>query len=186
MRRRNDLLGQTTAPWRGSQRAATLFRAQAGTASIGGRLRALFRAGDDGQALIETAFTLSVLLMVLTGLFAFGLTFANQLSLIQATGSGAQYLAEIRTSTLTNNDPCAATLTAIESAAPYLTPSKISLSFNLNGTAITGNSCPNDQTDLVQGTSVTVTSQYPCNLLVYGVIFASGCKVNASVTEYEY
>jgi hypothetical protein len=124
-----------------------------------------------------------MLLMVMTAICTFAIGFNNQLTLTSAVGAGAQHLQLIRTTTF---DPCADTLTAIENAAPGLAPSKIGLSFNLNGTTVSGNSCSGNQAYLAQGQPVTVTAKYPCTLAIYGTRFASGCQLSASATEYEY
>jgi len=98
-------------------------------------------------------------------------------------GSGGQYLQTIRTST---TDPCAATIAAIEGAAPNLHSANISMTLTMNGTKVSGNSCSGDQSDLVEGGSVTVYASYPCNLFVYGLNLGTSCKLQAQVTEYEY
>jgi Flp pilus assembly protein TadG len=151
--------------------------------SIGRRVRALLRKGEEGSALVEIALTLPMLLGVLTAICTFGVGFNNQLTLTSAVGAGAQHLALIRTTT---SDPCADTLAAIEGAAPNLTPASISLSFSLNGTNVSGTSCTGDQQYLVQGEPVTVTAKYPCALAVYGTKFTNACQLTAKVTEYEY
>ncbi len=143
----------------------------------------LLGIGERGSALVEMALALPILLVLITGICAFGVAFNNELTLTSAVGSGAQYLQLIRTST---TDPCADTLSAIESAAPGLDGSKISLSFNLNGTTASGNTCAGDQSDLVQGSPVTVTATYPCSLPIYGLNFGNACQLSAKVTEYEY
>jgi len=153
--------------------------------SIGGRAHASLAHGDDGGALLEIALTMPVLLGIVTGICAFGITFSNQLTLTQAVGSAGQYLAQIRT---TSTNPCADTFTALKNAAPNLLPANISMTVVMNGTTPTqtGNSCSGAQTNLVQGSSVTVYATYPCSLNIYGVKFGSSCQLSAKVTEYEY
>ena len=70
--------------------------------------------GEDGNALIEIAMVLPVFLAFVTGIGSFAIALGNQITLIQATGSGGQYLQQIRTST---TNPCKDTLTAIENAS---------------------------------------------------------------------
>jgi Flp pilus assembly protein TadG len=137
--------------------------------------------------MVEIALVLPILMGLITALCAFGVAFNNQMTLTSAVGAGGQYMQLIRTST---TNPCADTLTAIESAAPNLTPGSISLTFNFNGTAVSGNTCSGDQSYLVQGAPVTVTAKYPCVLPImpmgYGTSFVSNCQLSAKVTEYEY
>jgi Flp pilus assembly protein TadG len=147
-------------------------------------LRDRFRNSDEGGALVEIAFVLPILGSLVLGIFTVGVMFANDLDLTEATGSGAQYLQLIRTST---TDPCNDTFTAIKNAAPSLVPANITLKFSLNGTPVNGTSCSGDQSDLVAGEPVSVTAYYPCNLTIYGVNFApAGCTLSASASEYEY
>ena len=148
---------------------------------------------EHGSILVEIAVSLPLLLLMFTGIFDFGIAYNNQLTLIQAVGAGAQHLQQIRTTT---TDPCTDTLTAIENAAPTLTPGNISLALNMNGTKVPSNgtpttslSCSGDQTDLVQQQPVTVTATYPCSLPILftrGVTWISTCQLSATVTEYEY
>lgn len=149
--------------------------------------RRLRRAGrfkrEEGNALVELALVLPVFLAVVTGILSFGVFYSNQLTLVQATGAGGQYLAQLRSST---TDPCADTMTAIKNAAPSLNSSNIGLKLTLNGTAVSGTTCSGYESYLTEGAAVTVATTYPCNLSVYGVKFASSCQLAAQVTEYEY
>jgi Flp pilus assembly protein TadG len=149
-------------------------------------LAAAFRnrfSKQDGNVIVEMALALPVLMILFTGVMSFAFAYNNQIVLTQAVGTGAQYLQQLRGNT---TDPCKDTLTAIENAAPYLTASNITLTVTLNGSKVGGNSCSGDQTDLSQGTPVTVQASYPCTLSIYSMKFASSCQLSAEVTEYEY
>ena len=176
------LHGLTGAARRKLSRAARSTRLHLNCWTLTRRIGALLQSGSEGGALTETALLLPVFLTLVTGIFAFSVAFSNELTLTSAVGAGAQYLQSIRTS---SSDPCADTLTAITNAAPSLNASSISLTFSLNGTTVTGNSCSGDESDLVQGAPVTVSATYPCALPIYGTKF-SGCQLAAKVTEYEY
>lgn len=167
----------------GLERDGTTARAHAGLWTTIRHCAALLGIQSEGGALVEVALTFPILLMVISGLCAFGLAFNNELTLTNAVGAGAQYLQLIRTTT---SDPCADTLGAIEAAAPYLKATNITLTLNMNGTSVTGSSCSGDQTDLVQGSAVTVTATYPCALPVYAMGFTQACQLTAKVSEYEY
>jgi len=158
-------------------------RGSFGVLSAGRHSQAMSRRSEVGSALVELAVTMPILLMLVTGICSFGLAFNHQLTLTSAVGAGGQYLQLIRTST---TDPCADTLTAIENAAPGLSAAGFSLTFNLNGNTVTGNSCPGDQSYLTQGTPVSVSATYPCSLSIFGTRFSSACQLSAKVTEYEY
>jgi Flp pilus assembly protein TadG len=153
--------------------------------SISRWVRALLHRNEEGSALVEIALVTPVLMAIVTGICSFAIGFNNQLTLTNAVGSGAQYLQLIRTTTA---DPCADTLTAIQGAAPGLTPGSISLTVTMNGQtpSQSGNKCPGAQSDLVAGEPVTVSATYPCVLAIYGASFTSKCQLSAKVTEYEY
>jgi len=152
------------------------------------RLRGLFTRGEEGGALIEMALTAPALLLLFTGLITFAMAYKNQIVLTQATGVAGQYLAQIRT---TSTNPCSDVYTALKNAAPGLNSANITVSVTMNGTTPTqtGNSCSGSQTDLVQGSTVTVYATYPCTLSIYSVAgfkLGSSCQLQAEVTEYEY
>ena len=139
--------------------------------------------GEDGNALIEIAMVMPVFLAFITGIGSFAIALGNQITLIQATGSGGEYLQEIRTST---TNPCKDTLTAIENASPSLAGSSIGLTLTMNGTKVNATSCAGDQSDLVQGGPVTVATNIPVQPLGLRDQILTSCQLTAQVTEYEY
>ena len=160
----------------------------AGPRTKGRRLRGLFTRGEEGGALIEMALTAPALMLLFTGLITFAMAYKNQIVLTQATGVAGQYLAQIRT---TSTNPCSDVFSALKNAAPGLNSANISVSVTMNGTTPTqtGNTCSGAQTNLVQGSTVTVYATYPCTLQVYSVAgyqLGSSCQLQAKVSEYEY
>jgi Flp pilus assembly protein TadG len=141
---------------------------------------------EEGQAMVEVALVLPVLLLVLTGIFALGLAFNNYLILTEATNVGARALAISRGST---TDPCATTSSAVIAAAPLLVSANLTFTFGLNGTTYSGTSCSSGSTttgaaaNLVQGGNALVTVTYPCSLAVYGANYAPSCVLQAQITE---
>ena len=157
--------------------------AHAGLQPIRRRVRALLRGGEEGSSLIEIALTMPMLLMVITAICTFAIGFNNKLALTSGVGAGVQNLQLIRS---TSTDPCKDTLTAIQNASPTLTSGSITLSFTMNGTPVSGNTCSGDQTYLVQGAPVTVTAKYPCSLAIYATKFTTACQLSSTATVYEY
>jgi Flp pilus assembly protein TadG len=141
---------------------------------------------EEGQAMVEMALALPVLLLVLTGILTFGLAFNNYVLLTEATSIGARTLAISRGAT---TDPCATASSAVIAAAPLLTPASLSFSFVLNGASYTGTSCSSGSSttgaaaNLVQGSNAIVTVTYPCSLAVYGANYAPHCSLQAQMTE---
>lgn len=175
--RQTRKLTRGLSQWMGGRIEAGLERTNPG------RTRAGLGRGEEGAALIEIALTVPVLLGVMTGIITFGIAFSNQLTLTQAVGAAGQYLSQIRTST---TNPCADTFTALKNAAPGLNSANIALTLTMNGTNTTGTSCSGKQTQLIQGSPVSVYATYPCTLQIYGIKFTKSCQLTAKVTEYEY
>ncbi len=159
-----------------------------------------FRGRNErGQALLEFAYLLPILLILLLGMIAFGITLNNYLEMTNGTTAGAQAVAISRGQTV---DPCLTAATPFFGAAPTLT--KANLSFTIttstgpggSGTSQTlwpsgaNPSCPASSTTsppasyLVQGGTITVKVTYPCNLKVFGVNFApSTCTLTTQTAE---
>jgi Flp pilus assembly protein TadG len=138
------------------------------------------------------ALVLPILMLVLTGIFSFGIAMANYMQLTEAVSVGGRTLAVSRGQYL---DPCAAAVSAIQSAAPSLTPSKLTFTFVLNGTTYSGTSC--SSSDYNSGAAGAITTAgnafppgsaqvivtYPCNLAVYGRNLVPSCNLTAQTTE---
>ena len=143
-------------------------------------------AGEEGGTLVETAVVLPILLLIITGIFTFGIALNNYIVLTDAVGISARLLAVSRKTT---SDPCAKTVAAFYAAAPNLKTANLSFTFVLNGTTYTGTSCSSSSTttgaagNLQQGVNAQLTVTYPCNLAVYGTNFAPGCTLSAKTTE---
>jgi Flp pilus assembly protein TadG len=141
---------------------------------------------DDGGPLLEFAFVLPMMMACLTGIFAFGVAIYSAINLTQATGQAAQYLQSVSATTA---DPCGDAMTAIENAAPTLKPSNITLSLSLNGgSTTTASSCASLASSFngaANGSYFTVSTSYPCSILVYGVNLG-GCHLASKNTYYIY
>ncbi len=155
------------------------------TRSPGKRARARLGASDQGgQALVEFALVVPLLLMVLTGIFITAIAFTNYIELTNAVAIGAKALAISRGDAAIPN-PCSNATGLIASAAPLLSPSNIAVTIVLTPIGGTGtpygSSCT--QANLSTGQLATVTALYPCNLLFYDFI-GPNCKLEAQVTEF--
>ena len=136
---------------------------------------------------METAVVLPVFMMVLTGIYTFGIAYNNKIMLTNATTVAAQRLQQLRTST---SDPCLDTYNALLAAAPTLDSSKVTMSFTLAGTTFgsyTGSAitCTSGANYLTVGSTFTVSAYYPCTISAYA-FSTSSCQLSATVSEYEY
>jgi Flp pilus assembly protein TadG len=161
--------------------------------SLRERVRAVFRSrSDEGQSLVEFALAAPILLVIVTGITAFGLALNNYLSMTNAISTSAQYLAVSRANT---TDPCSLAATAFANAAPNLNSTKLNFTFVLNGTSygsysgLSASTCSSSSTttgaagNLVAGQSAKMTVTYPCNLSVYGKNYLPSCNLVVQTVE---
>ena len=166
--------------------AAALPGVRVGIRSLGKRVRARSGASHErGQAAVEFALCLPILLIVLTGIFWVGITLSHYLVLTHAVSVGGELLAASRGTA----DPCAAATQAIQNAAmPFLNPTNFVYAIKLtplNGTGTNyTTSCPSSTTSLSIGESASVTVTYPCTLpfSIY-IIGTLKCTLMAQATE---
>jgi Flp pilus assembly protein TadG len=142
---------------------------------------------EDGQSLVEFAMTVPVLLLVVTGLMAFGITFNNYIMLTEATSVAIRQLAVSRGQTL---DPCQTVSSAFYAAAPLLKQSSLTFSTSLNGTTYSGTTCASGTSasgapaNMILGTNAIVTVTYPYSLNMYGIkLVSAGSVLTSQITE---
>jgi Flp pilus assembly protein TadG len=118
---------------------------------------------EKGQTMVEFILVLPVLLIVLFGIFQFGIAFKNYISLTDAVRAGARTAAVSRYTV----DPVATTKARVKTAS------------DLSGMA---DSDVNVQSTWLHGDDVVVTAQYPYRISLLGVVVASG-DLTSSTTE---
>jgi Flp pilus assembly protein TadG len=172
---------------RASRRESTLVEVQAKLSFIRKRSGSERRTCDEsGQSLVEFAMILPAFLLVVTGIFAFGVAFTNWLVLTDATSLGGRTVAISRGNTL---DPCATASTAVAGASPGLNTGLITYTSVINGTTYNGTTCNSSSTttgaagNLLQGGSYVLTTSYPCHLTVFGQNLITNCTMHAAVKE---
>jgi len=155
--------------------------------SIRERARAILSADENrGGALVEFAFTLPPLLLIVTGIWVFGFAMSNYMLLTNATTVAARQISISRGQTL---DPCATAVSALTAAASTLTSSKLTYAYSFNSVAYSGTSCSSSSystgapSNLVQGQPAQITVTYPCSLVVYGKNLVPTCNLQAQMTE---
>ena len=157
-------------------------RTRVGCGRLSLRIRAWFRSGSEGSAIVEMALALPVMLILMTSIFSFALVTNQKLILTEAVSAGGRVLAVDRG----DIDPCKTTANAIYAAAPGLTPGSFTLSFSLNGGTPTGATCAGSNNtpnpNLISGDNAEITAQYPCSLIVYGKNWGT-CTLQSQITE---
>lgn len=140
------------------------------------------RRREDGQSLVEFALVLPPLLIVLTGVFSFGIILTQYEVLTDAVSAGARAFAlsaggsSNSKSTATNGDPCAYAATTIQNSAPNLTATSLTYTIiytpsggsatTYSGTGASSPSCSSLTMNF--GDIVQVKATYPVTPLVFG------------------
>jgi Flp pilus assembly protein TadG len=140
------------------------------TRSIIKRLRETFAHDQQGGALVETAVSMPIILLVMTGIFSFSVALHQKLALAEAVAAGGRTLAVARGET----DPCQKTTDAIYAAAPTLNKSNLKISYVLDGAAVGSNvtTCP-DNPNMTPGRTAQITATYPIAVSIYGKSFGN-------------
>ncbi len=139
-----------------------------------------------GQTAIELAFFLPVILLIVTGITAFGSTLSNVQMLNSAVSIGAKQLSISRGQT---TDPCALFVSTITSAAPALSAANMTFAYQFNSVPYSGTTCSSlspssgAASNLVAGQPIQVTVTYPCSLAAYAINYAQSCALTANFAE---
>lgn len=120
---------------------------------------------EEGQALVEFALVLPLLVTLLFGIVQFGIVFHDHLVLTDAVRAGARTAAVSRTAP----DPVADSAAAVRRAAANLDPAQLAVSV----------AAPDGWR---RGRDVTVSATYPYSIDVFGVAFKSG-RLETRTTE---
>jgi Flp pilus assembly protein TadG len=136
------------------------------------KLRARRRA-EEGQAMVEFALVIPVLLLLVLGIIQFGILFNNYVTLTDAVRAGARQAAVSRTLP----DPVAATTDRVNRSAAGLKTSDLVTTvtpFDPNG--------PPGNSNWAQGGDVTVKATYPYAINLFGFVVMSG-NLKSETTE---
>lgn len=131
--------------------------------------------GDGGQSLVEFALVLPVLLVVLTGIFTFGIALNQYMVLTNATNAAARAFALSRgqkTPALAASDPCGYAASVLQGAASNLAQRSLSVTVAYTtaaGTTTTYNNAQSCSPSILNaGDAVQVTATYPVAPLLFG------------------
>jgi Flp pilus assembly protein TadG len=129
------------------------------------------RKREDGQALVEFAFVVPVLLLIVLGIVQFGILFNNYITLTDAVRAGARQAAVSRT--LAN--PTQVTTDRVRRSAAGLDSNKLTVSVAVWDPATSS-------AIWAQGGDVTVTARYPFSINLMGFVVRTG-NLKAETTE---
>ena len=131
---------------------------------------------EAGQALVEFAWALPLLMLVMVAILKFGIFFYNYITLSNAVGTGARVLAVSRGAGAGPPTACTMATTALTSAAQNLTTSQITTSITFPSPDTS--TCSSLQT----GDSAVVQATYPCSLVIFGNNVIPGCTLSSQTT----
>src|SRR5215471_2980616 len=117
----------------------------------------LRKRGQRGQAMVEFAIIVPILLTVLLGIMQLGVVYNNWVTLTDAARAGARKGAVCRSGC--SPSATAATTSAVQASAADLNQSKL-------GVTVTST--------WAQGADVTVKATYPWSVNIMGIVVASG------------
>ena len=137
----------------------------------------IFLRSSDGGSLVEFALVLPMMMVLITGMFSFGMVLNNFMVLTTSTGNGSRAFALSRGQTspaLAASDPCAYAVQVAETSGPSLNPKGMTFNFawtttNSSGVTTTTkytNSCPG--LSLNQGDTVQMSGSYATSVFLYG------------------
>ena len=141
---------------------------------------------EQGQSVVEFALVLPLLLLVVVGIFKFGVAFNHYLTLTDAVRSGARQLALERGQGAGNPVfPCTDTRDRVLAAAGSLDPSQVTITIQVNYLPDPYVTPPGSGTCAALSASnpATVSASYPCELTILGIDFFPSCHLTASATE---
>jgi Flp pilus assembly protein TadG len=130
------------------------------------RIRNPFRS-QRGQSLVEFTIIIPILLMVMMGIYQFGIVYNNWVTLTDAARAGARQAAVSRGLA----DPNAVAVARVKASATDLNQSKL-------GITVT----PPSGSGWTQGADTTVQATYPYSINILGIVVASG-QLKVSTTE---
>jgi len=137
---------------------------------------------DGGQALVEFAWALPLLMLVMVAILKFGIFFYNYITLADAVNTAARVLAVSRGAGTGPPTACSLAITALTNAAQNLNTSNITI----NLSTLSPNPFPSPDTStcssLVSGDSATVQATYPCSLVIFGNNVIPGCTLSSQTT----
>jgi Flp pilus assembly protein TadG len=118
---------------------------------------------EKGQAMVEFAFVLPILVLLLFSVIQLGMVYKNYLALTDAVRAGARKAAVARLS----GDPQGTAVSAVDAAAADLDASKLGVTVD---------------STWQQGQDVTVAATYPYDISLLGIVVKSG-TLHTTVTE---
>ena len=139
---------------------------------------------EDGQALVEFALVLPILLMVATAITSFGLVFYHYITIEDAVRTGARELSLGRGSTAPAPlDPCSLAINDTYQSAVDAGLQKNKINLVVGGQQVFAG-CSGTGTNWTQNNQVQVTATVPCTINIIGMnLSCPGGNITAQATD---
>jgi Flp pilus assembly protein TadG len=136
---------------------------------------------EDGQAIVEMAIALPLLLLILTAIMQFGLMLNKAITLNDAVRTGAETLALYGGE---STDPCDSAITSTVNSATNvgLSASQVSVTLASGDTCGSGSYPSRTGASVTAGNTGTVSATYPYSFSVFGVPLFN-VNLNASASD---
>jgi Flp pilus assembly protein TadG len=179
----------------------TIAQLNARAAALG-KGRRVGSDGERGSSIVELALVMPIFLIMVMGLYSFGLLFTEYISLTEAVNVGGQQLALQR---FQSGDVCATIAADVVAASPFLKASKMAYTFSVNGVSAASfiegatPTCTSLATTLAgepnpgtSQTAVTLKATYYCtgvtaikfgNMANFNPLPTASCTLTSQITE---
>jgi Flp pilus assembly protein TadG len=137
------------------------------------------KANENGQAMVEFAIVLPILLTLVFGIIQFGIVFNHYMTLTDAVRAGARQAAVSRTLP----DPAGAADSRVRSAASGSLSDADDTSTLV--VTVTAYDPASGQAKFAQGGDVTVTATYPYSINVFGLPITTGLLTSKTTERVE-
>ncbi len=132
-----------------------------------------------GASVAEFAIMLPVFGTMLFGIVKFGIVYNNYLALTAAVANAERQFAVSRTTTT----PYTAATNVLYSSAPSLVKANVTITTSVAGTACATDGACTTALSAASGSVSQVSANYPCDLVIMGVNFATNCRLYAQASE---
>ncbi len=137
-------------------------------------LRNIFRFVDEGGSLVEFALVAPLMMLLMTGMFSFGILLNNYIILTNAVNAGARSMALARNQTtpaLAGTDPCKYATGIANNSAPLINTPTYAITYSTTGSStVTVTNYTNTCAGLTlnPGDTVQMQATLPYSLAIYG------------------
>ncbi len=133
---------------------------------------------SSGAAAVEFALLMPMLLLMLIGIFVFGIAISNYIVVTGSAQAAGLQLSISRGTTA----PWTDTLNQVYASAAALTRTNLTVTLSVNGVACASDAACKILLSSNAGQAASATVTYSCSLLVLGRDYAPSCRLHSTAT----